>query len=137
MTKKSPKPKSPGNRQTYTSTISQPFLSETILSAFSQDGKFFALVTLAVDKHRLRIFNGISGRATAECTIPSGRVSSLVWSTLSVDADEHSSPSDRKSTRLLQSHLNLVCRLLLEKKNPLQARCVFIGSPSSTGHRHE
>src|SRR5260370_15501370 len=25
--------------------------------------------------------------------------------------------TDRKSTRLLQSHLNLVCRLLLEKKN--------------------
>lgn len=103
MVKKSPKPKLPGSRQTYTSTISQPILSETILSAFSQDGKFFALVTLAVDKHRLRIFNGISGRATAEYTIPSGRVSSLVWSTLSVDADaEHSSPSKKKKKRKVE-----------------------------------
>jgi U3 small nucleolar RNA-associated protein 5 len=98
MTKKSSK--SLGGRQTYTSTISQPFLPETILSAFSQDGKFFALVTLAVDKHRLRIFNGISGRATAECTIPSGRVSSLVWSTFFLDADvEQTSPSKKKKKR--------------------------------------
>jgi len=103
MVKKSSKPKSLGGRQTFTSTISQPFISETILSAFSQDGKLFALVTLAVDKHRLRIFDGISGRATAECTIPSGRVSSLVWSTLSMDADaQDASPSKKKKKRKVE-----------------------------------
>src|SRR5260370_21977555 len=41
--------------------------------------------------------------------------------------------TDRKSTRLkLQSHLNLVCRLLLEKKNkltcPRRSRCSTVGS---------
>ena len=35
-------------------------------ASFSNDGKHFALVTLAVDKHRLRVFNSISGRNVAE-----------------------------------------------------------------------
>src|SRR5690242_19870254 len=35
---------------------------------------------------------------------------------LAHDRNAGGSPGDRKSTRLLQSHVNLVCRLLLEKK---------------------
>jgi U3 small nucleolar RNA-associated protein 5 len=103
MTKKSSQTKPPGGRQTYTSTISQPSLSEIVLSAFSEDAKFFALVTLAVDKHRLRIFDGISGRAIAEYTISSGRVSSLVWSAFSLDADaEQISPSKKRKKRRVE-----------------------------------
>lgn len=98
MTKKSSQPKQPGGRRKYAATIPQYFLS-----AFSEDGKFFALVTLAVDKHRLRIFDGISGRATAECAIPFGRVSSLVWGTFSLDANaEQTSPSKKRTKRSLQ-----------------------------------
>ncbi|KAF8973861.1 WD40-repeat-containing domain protein [Flammula alnicola] len=50
-----------------------------ILSSFSPDGTLFAFVTLAVDKHRLRVYNTLSARAVAEHTVDSGRVSTLTW----------------------------------------------------------
>ena len=91
-----------------TSAISQPLLSETlhISSSFSHNGDLFALVTLAVDKHRLRIFNVVAGRATAEHTIQDGRVSSLIWSTLSLDSDtlseETISPTKKRKKRRVE-----------------------------------
>lgn len=91
-----------------TSAISQPLLSETlhISSSFSHNGDLFALVTLAVDKHRLRIFNVVAGRATAEHTIQDGRVSSLIWSTLSLEGDsvpeETISPTKKRKKRRVE-----------------------------------
>lgn len=100
MTRRSSQAKPPGDRQAYTSH------SDTFLSSFSEDSNFFALVSLAVDKHRLRVFNAISGRATAEYTIPIGRVSSLVWSTFSLDADtEQSSPVKKRKKRRVEDTL--------------------------------
>ncbi|CAA7259979.1 unnamed protein product [Cyclocybe aegerita] len=101
----SKKSKPPKGRPASTSAISQPSLSETppLLSSFSSDGSLFALITLAVDKHRLRIYNTASNRAIAEYTVQTGRVSSLTWSNLTVDADaELSSPNKRRKKKRVE-----------------------------------
>ncbi len=97
--------KTPKGRPTSTSAILQPLPPENLpfISSFSQDGNLFALVTLAIDKHRIRVFNAVSGRATAEYTIQAGRVSSLTWGTtiFGVDAvlEEARSPNKKRKKR--------------------------------------
>lgn len=97
--------KQPKSRPTSTSAILQPLPPENLpfFSSFSQDGNFFALVTLAVDKHRIRVFNAVSGRATAEYTVQAGRVSSLTWGTMifGVDAiSDAKSPNKKRKKRI-------------------------------------
>lgn len=92
------------SRTISTSSLAQPSQSDTssVLSSFSPDGTLFALATLAVDKHRIRVYNVISGQAVAEHTVDSERVSVLSWSTLHPESSnpESRSPSKkRKKTR--------------------------------------
>ncbi|KAF9524070.1 WD40-repeat-containing domain protein [Crepidotus variabilis] len=93
--------KPPKSRPASTSAISQPAVGETlpVLSSFSPDGNHFALVTLAVDKHRLRVFNSVSGRAVAEHTIQSGRVGSLIWTTTNFGKEDEESGKKRKKRK--------------------------------------
>jgi len=92
-------------RPTSTSAILQPLPPENIpfLSSFSPDGNLFALVTMAIDKHRIRVFNAVSGRATAEHTIQAGRVSSLTWGNMVFGVDavlgEARSPNKKRKKR--------------------------------------
>jgi U3 small nucleolar RNA-associated protein 5 len=105
-------PKPPQGRPTSTSALAQPSASQNfpILSSFSPDGTLFAFATLAVDKHRIRIYNTASSRAVAEYTLDSGRISVLSWSTLvpeSPTQDTRSPSKKRKKTRLEATNDNV------------------------------
>lgn len=67
-----------------TSSISQPVVEDasylTALSSFSPKGNLFAFLSLAVDKHRLRVYDTATGQSVAEHVVDSARVSSLTWS---------------------------------------------------------
>ncbi|KAF8665080.1 hypothetical protein AX16_000548 [Volvariella volvacea WC 439] len=79
--KKTPKP--PKGRPQSTSIISQPAVEDTTqptaLSSFSPDGNHFAFLSLAVDKHRLRVYHTETGQSLAEHIVDTARVSSLSW----------------------------------------------------------
>lgn len=90
--------KPPKGRPAATSTISQPAVEDasylTSLSAFSPKGNLFALLSLAVDKHRLRVYDTASGQAVAEYVVDSARVSSLTWSDFGPSSEQHASSDD-------------------------------------------
>ncbi|KAF8167823.1 WD40-repeat-containing domain protein [Crassisporium funariophilum] len=100
------RPKPSKGRPLSTSEISQSTLANTlpILSSFSLDGSLFAIITLSVDKHRLRVYNTTTGRALAEHTVESPRVSALTWAVVKLSSGtsgkEPSSPSKRKKKRV-------------------------------------
>ncbi|KAG6868252.1 hypothetical protein C0993_005826 [Termitomyces sp. T159_Od127] len=75
--------KPPQGRPTATSAISQPVVEDashlTALSSFSPDGTHFAFLSLAVDKHRLRIYSTVTGQSVAEYIVDSARVSAATW----------------------------------------------------------
>jgi U3 small nucleolar RNA-associated protein 5 len=79
------KNKPPKSRPVSNSTLSQPVLQENlslaILSAFSPSATLFAFVSLAVDKHRLRIHDTTTGRSISEYVVDSARVTALSWTT--------------------------------------------------------
>ncbi|EAU92979.1 hypothetical protein CC1G_03766 [Coprinopsis cinerea okayama7 len=86
-----------------TAAISQPHVEDasilTSLSAFSQDAHLFAYLQLAVDKHRLRVYNTASGHSLAEYTVDTARVSALHWDTLNFASESQpdvASPSKKK-----------------------------------------
>jgi U3 small nucleolar RNA-associated protein 5 len=76
--------KPPQGRPVSTSAISQPAVEDasylTALSSFSLSGNHFAFLSLAVDKHRLRVYNTATGQSVAEHMVDSARVSALTWS---------------------------------------------------------
>lgn len=93
--KKTPKP--PRGHAAATSAISQPVVEDasflTALSSFSPSGNLFTYLSLAVDKHRLRIYDTTSGQSIAENVLDSARVSSLTWGNLN-PADWADTPSN-------------------------------------------
>ncbi|KAK7064670.1 U3 small nucleolar RNA-associated protein 5 [Favolaschia claudopus] len=76
--------KPPRGRPAATSAISQPVVEDasqlTAFSSFSPNGNLFAFLSLAVDKHRLRVFDTAISQSIAEHVVDSARVSSLSWS---------------------------------------------------------
>ena len=53
----------------------------TSLSAFSPSADLFAIVSLAVDKHRLGVHDTNTGRSVSEYIVDSARVTALSWAT--------------------------------------------------------
>ncbi|KAJ7630480.1 hypothetical protein FB45DRAFT_978816 [Roridomyces roridus] len=100
--------KAPRGRPAATSVISQPVVEDasylTALSSFSTKGNLFAFLSLAVDKHRLRVYDTATGQSVAEHVVDSARVSSLTWSNFdpsetsrpAVDAEEPPNKKKRK-----------------------------------------
>jgi len=74
------------------------------LSQFSQDGEHFVLLSLSVDKHRLRVYSIKTSQSIAEHVVESGRVTCLQWAHLdltgsqdvSAGGPETPSPSKKK-----------------------------------------
>ncbi|KAG6814451.1 hypothetical protein H0H92_007455 [Tricholoma furcatifolium] len=99
--------KPPQNRPVSTSAISQPVVEDashlTVLSSFSPDGNHFAFFSLAVDKHRLRVYSTVTGQSVAEHIIDSARVSSTTWATFNPAEEQNTSanvePSPNKKKR--------------------------------------
>jgi U3 small nucleolar RNA-associated protein 5 len=90
--------KPPRGRPPATSSISQPTVEDasylTALASFSPKGNLFAFLSLAVDKHRLRVYDTATGQSTAEHVVDSARVSSLAWSNFDPSEVQRSAPSD-------------------------------------------
>jgi U3 small nucleolar RNA-associated protein 5 len=88
--------KPPQGRPMSTAAISQPAVDDafhlTALSSFSPKGDHFAFLSLAVDKHRLRVYNTVSGQSVAEHIVDSARVSSLTWSDVNFSEAQNTSP---------------------------------------------
>ena len=64
-----------------TSLSHHPSQDSSFLSAFSPSADLFAFVSLAVDKHRLRIHDTHTGRSISEYIVDSARVTTLSWAT--------------------------------------------------------
>ncbi|TFK93002.1 NUC189-domain-containing protein [Polyporus arcularius HHB13444] len=104
-TKKS-RTKPPRGRPQATSAISQPAVEDattsTYLSSFSQDGRLFAFLSLAIDKHALKVYDTTTRRSVAEHVVDAARVTSLCWARLDlaegkgVDEEEGGRKSKRK-----------------------------------------
>ena len=85
-------------------TTSQPTSGHTsILSSFSPDGALFVIITLAIDKHRLRLYNTSSARVVAEHTFESSRVSALTWGSIKTDTEGIDTPSKKRRKRKFDS----------------------------------
>lgn len=100
------KAKATKSRPESTTALAQPSSSQlnSLFSAFAPDASHFAVATLAVDKHRLRVYNTSTGVAVAECTIETGQITSLTWGSLSLSKpalqQDGSSPSKRKKKKV-------------------------------------
>ena len=85
-------------------TTSQPTSGHpSILSSFSPDGTLFVIITLAIDKHRLRLYNTSSTRVVAEHTFESSRVSALTWGSIKTDTEVLDTPNKKRKKRKFDS----------------------------------
>lgn len=92
----------PASTSALTTGQQDPALSSAALTAFSDDGRYLALLSLAVDKHRLRIFDSTSGQSVSEHIVDTARVTALSWtrfdaSTQKAPAEQPKSKKKRKS----------------------------------------
>lgn len=98
---KKPRNKPPKGRPAATSAISQPTVEDAStthsLSSFSPNGELFAFLSLAVDKHRLRVYDTVTSQCIAELVLDSSRVASLCWARF--DASQSDEGPKRKRKR--------------------------------------
>ncbi|KAM6498352.1 WD40-repeat-containing domain protein [Amanita muscaria] len=80
------------SRPAATTTISQPQVAnasiQSTFCSFSPEGDLFAFLSLAIDKHRLRVYDTSTARSIAEYTFESARVTSLAWTKLDLSQIE-------------------------------------------------
>ena len=81
--------KPPKSRPAGTSTLSQPVTQQTgslaTLAAFSPKANLFALLSLAVDRHRLRVYDTVTAQANAEYIVQPARATCLHWMDILTD----------------------------------------------------
>jgi len=79
--------KPPKSRPEATNALSQPIVAGSAalsaLSSFSPDGHSFALLSLAVDKHRLRVFDVTNGNVIGEYVLQVSYGACLQWAKIS------------------------------------------------------
>jgi U3 small nucleolar RNA-associated protein 5 len=100
-------------RPVSTAAISLPQVQDsstlTSLSHFSPDAHLFALLSLAIDKHRLRIFDATTGSVLVEHTVDAARVTSLSWIYLDLTSDgmrKDASPTKKRKKTATQVSSN-------------------------------
>ena len=117
------------SRPVATSTISQPAVedawSSSILSSFSPESQLFALLSLSVDKHRLRIFDASTSRAVAEHVVEHARVTSLAWISYQ-DTDRFASKENSSSPSKKRKKVGNSSDITSEK-NQRKAQAVALG----------
>ncbi|KLO05708.1 NUC189-domain-containing protein [Schizopora paradoxa] len=88
------------SRPQATTALSQPALQDASstfsLSSFSPSGDFFAIVSRAVDKHRLRVFDVNTSLAVSEHIFEGARVTAMSWISLDNSDDQASSPKKKR-----------------------------------------
>lgn len=99
----------PRGRPTSSSVLSQPVVEDasslTALSTFSPKGNYFALLSLAIDKHRLRVHDTATGQSIAEHIVQDARVATLSWTELGSSEhqgepmDEDDAPKKKRKKR--------------------------------------
>ena len=106
--------KPPTDRAVGTSVLAQPSLSSPAsrLSSFSPDGALFAFLSLAVDKHRLRVYDVATGSAVADHTFDAARVTALVWGAFELTDESKASTKRRKRTMF---SLDIAARPIFER----------------------
>ncbi|KAK0208886.1 WD40-repeat-containing domain protein [Desarmillaria ectypa] len=90
---KKTKSKPPRGRPTANSAISQPAVQDaattTAFPAFSPNGNLFAYLSMAVDKHRLRVYDTATSQSVAEHLFEATKATALVWAQLQLsDTDK-------------------------------------------------
>lgn len=95
--------KPPRGRPQATSAISQPAVEDsttsTYLSSFSPDGKLFAFLSLAIDKHALKVYDTTTRRSVAQHVVDAGRVTSLCWARLDLAEGQRKGAEDEDGAR--------------------------------------
>ncbi|PCH33246.1 WD40 repeat-like protein [Wolfiporia cocos MD-104 SS10] len=90
--------KPPRGRPAATSSISQPAVADhsslTYLSTFSPRGDLFAFLSLAVDKHRLRVYDIVTRQSVAEHVVDNARVTSLCWARFDLSDSKNAGADD-------------------------------------------
>jgi U3 small nucleolar RNA-associated protein 5 len=104
-TSKSKKSRRPANTTALSHPVVEDASSLTALSAFSPQANLFAFLSLAIDKHRLRVYDTATGKSVAEHVVDSARITTLLWSQIdlseqpSVPVDEDVDPTKKKGKR--------------------------------------
>ncbi|KAI8983370.1 NUC189-domain-containing protein [Trametes punicea] len=100
---KKPRTKPPRDRPPATSAISQPAVEDattsTYLSSFSPDGQLFAFLSLAIDKHALKVYDTATRRAVAQHVVDAARVTSLCWARLDLAEAQGKGSADEDASR--------------------------------------
>lgn len=101
--------KSKKTRRPNTSAISHPVVEDVstlaALSAFSPQANLFAFLSLAIDKHRLRIYDTVTGKSVAEHVVDNARITTLVWGQIDLSekpttsVEENSGEAKKKGKR--------------------------------------
>ncbi|KAI0771003.1 NUC189-domain-containing protein [Trametes elegans] len=95
--------KPPRGRPVATSAISQPAVEDaatsTYLSSFSPDGQLFAFLSLAIDKHALKVYDTSTRRSVAEHIVDAARVTSLCWAKLDLADGQGKGAVDEDASR--------------------------------------
>ncbi|PBK76675.1 NUC189-domain-containing protein [Armillaria solidipes] len=100
---KKTKSKPPRGRPTANSAISQPAVEDasttTALPAFSLNGNLFAYLSLAVDKHRLRVYDTATNQSVAEHLFEATRATALEWARLQLPDTDKPSGADQPPSK--------------------------------------
>ena len=80
--------KPPKSRPETAFSTAHDAISSRGLSQFSQDGEYFAFLSLPVDKHRLRVYSTQTSKSIAEYVVESGRVVCLQWAHLDLTGNQ-------------------------------------------------
>ncbi|KAJ7071386.1 WD40-repeat-containing domain protein [Mycena amicta] len=108
MAPKKSRTKPPSGRPQATSAISQPVVEDAAhlsnFCAFSPKGNLFAFLSLAIDKHRLRVYDTATGQSVAEHVVDSARVSSLTWNNYDPSDAQAGEPPSKKKRRKSQAN---------------------------------
>jgi U3 small nucleolar RNA-associated protein 5 len=80
-------------------TQAAPDAAPATLSAFSPRADLFALLTQALDRHRLRIYASPDARLTADYVLPAARAEALAWGALPHASSSAASPEAPKKRK--------------------------------------
>jgi U3 small nucleolar RNA-associated protein 5 len=96
-TSKSKKSRRPANMSVLSHPVVEGASSLTALSAFSPQANLYAFLSLAIDKHCLRVYDTLTGKSMAGHVVDSARITTLVWSQIDL-SEQSSAPADEDSS---------------------------------------